>query len=193
MELLCSRSKSQWGFKMCQYLPGWYLQNHGTFCQQTWYDDEVSWARVSCRKKKRKILVIPRSRSQWGLIWSKYDSMVFAELLIHLQPNMVWWYVIGSQSALWRNWITAFKVKVTVKGQYVSIWADIFYTPKHFVTKLHIVMHYHELECHAKRSVCYFQGQGHSKGSYDQTLTVSTISWNYWSFCCQTWFDSTLS
>ena len=37
-------------------------------------------------------------------------------------------------------------------------------------------MHHHELECHAKRLVCYFQGQGHSKGSYDKNMTVSTIS-----------------
>ena len=28
---------------------------------------------------------------------------------------------------------------------------------------------------HAKRLVCYFQGQGHSKGSYDQNVKVSTI------------------
>ena len=36
-------------------------------------------------------------------------------------------------------------------------------------------MHHHELECHAKRLVCCFQGQGHSKGSYDKNMTVSTI------------------
>ena len=29
---------------------------------------------------------------------------------------------------------------------------------------------------HAKRWVCCFQGQGHSKGSYDQSITVSTIT-----------------
>ena len=27
-----------------------------------------------------------------------------------------------------------------------------------------------------KRLVYYFQGQGHSKGSYDQNMTVSTVS-----------------
>ena len=59
-----------------------------------------------------------------------------------------------------KNGITAFKVKVTSKSKH----------------KLGIVMHHHELECHAKRFVFYFQGQGHSKGSYDQNMTVSTIS-----------------
>ena len=32
-------------------------------------------------------------------------------------------------------------------------------------------MQHHELECHAKRLVCCFQCQGHSKGSYDQNLS----------------------
>ena len=45
-------------------------------------------------------------------------------------------------------------------------------TTKRFVTKLCTVMHYYESECHAKRLVCYFQGQGHCKSSYDQTMTI---------------------
>ena len=43
------------------------------------------------------------------------------------------------------------------------------------MTKLGVVMHHQELECHAKRAVGYFEGQGHSKGSYDQNMTDSTI------------------
>ena len=41
--------------------------------------------------------------------------------------------------------------------------------------KIGIVMHHLEPECHVKRLVCYFQDQGHSKGWYDQNMTVSTI------------------
>ena len=52
----------------------------------------------------------------------------------------------------------------------------IFSKPPNIVTKLGIVMHHNELECHAKKIVRYFQGQGHSKGSYDQNMTVSTVS-----------------
>ena len=37
-------------------------------------------------------------------------------------------------------------------------------------------MHHHEPECCAKRLVHYFQGQGHSKSSYDQNMTVFSIS-----------------
>ena len=37
-------------------------------------------------------------------------------------------------------------------------------------------MHHHVLKCHAERLVSYFQGQGHRKGSYDQNITISTVS-----------------
>ena len=44
-----------------------------------------------------------------------------------------------------KNWITAFSVKVTVKGQNVSVCPDsIFEIAQHFGTKQGIVMHYHE-------------------------------------------------
>ena len=45
---------------------------------------------------------------------------VFFELLILLLPNLVWKYIIISQSVLWRNWIVVFKVKVTEKFQNIS-------------------------------------------------------------------------
>ena len=50
---------------------------------------------------------------------------------------------------MWKNKgrIIAFKVKVTVKGQNVSDCPDIFYTAKHFVTKLDIVMPHCEPDC----------------------------------------------
>ena len=32
----------------------------------------------------------------------------------------------------------------------------------------YIVMRHHEPDCHAKRLVCYFQGQGYTEGSYGQ-------------------------
>ena len=45
-----------------------------------------------------------------------------------------------------------------------------------FVTKLGIVVHHHEPECHAKTIGFYLQGQGHCVGLYNQNMTVSTIS-----------------
>ena len=42
--------------------------------------------------------------------------------------------------------------------------------------KCGMVMHCYELECHAEKLACYFQGQGHSEGSCDQNMTVSMVS-----------------
>ena len=94
---------------------------------------------------------------------------------------------------MWKNWFIAFKVKVTAKGQNVDIYPDIFKTAEHFATKLGIVMHHNGLECQIKRFVCYFQGQGHSKGSYEQNMTVSTVSSELLILFYKTWFDGTLS
>ena len=44
-------------------------------------------------------------------------SVILSELLIPWQPILVWWYIIRSQSVLWKKWITTFRVKVTEKGQ----------------------------------------------------------------------------
>ena len=45
-----------------------------------------------------------------------------------------------------------------------------------FVTKLGIVVHHDEPECHVKKLGFYLQGQGHSVGLYNQNMTVSTMS-----------------
>ena len=80
---------------------------------------------------------------------------------------------------------------------------DIFWTTEYFVTKPGTVMQHHKPECHAEKLVpcvqcqghsdgdaaswarvlcgilfvccCYLQGQGHSKGLYDQNMTLSII------------------
>ena len=54
---------------------------------------------------------------------------------------------------------------------------DIFWITEHLVAKFDMVMQHHEPECHAgiKVCCCYVQGQGHSEGSYDQNMTLSTV------------------
>ena len=44
---------------------GWYLLSCCTFCNQTWYGNASSWARVPCKKIG---LLSSSSGSQWGLI-----------------------------------------------------------------------------------------------------------------------------
>ena len=96
-------------------------------CSSGWYSSTVEPAVTKlgmvmqhhdpeCQAEKNGLLFV-RSRTQQGLVWSKYDSIIPSELLILWQPNLVWWYIIISQSVLWKKWITAFKVKVIVKSQ----------------------------------------------------------------------------
>ena len=48
----------------------------------------------------------------------RYDCFChIAELLILLQPNLIGWYIIINWSALCKNQIVVFKVKITVKVQ----------------------------------------------------------------------------
>ena len=64
------------------------LLNRRTFCYQTWYCGASSWAGVAFKKI---CLQFSRSRSQQGLIRSKYDIFtVLSELLIPLLPNLAW-------------------------------------------------------------------------------------------------------
>ena len=78
------------------------------------------------------------------------------KLLVRLQPNLVWWYCIIGQSVLWKNWITAFKVKVTPKVKNVCEYLSGCYLLNHktFCTKLGMVMLQNEPECHAKQFCC---------------------------------------
>ena len=67
---------------------GWYLLNFWTFCNQTWYGDATSWAKVSCKKIG---LLSLSSGSLWGLILSDMTvSTVSTELLIFFITKFNW-------------------------------------------------------------------------------------------------------
>ena len=136
--------------------------------------------------KPSNITVSQSACKKTGLLFSKskhskgsHDqnmtvSTISAELLILLLPDLVWWYMIISQNALWRNGIVVFKVIVTANFKKLMNVCpdDIFWSIKQFTTKLGIVMHHYEPDCLLKRLVCCLQGQGHSEGSYNQNMTI---------------------
>ena len=62
------------------------------------------------------------------------DATIFSELLIHLQPDLVYWYIIISRSVLWKDWIAV--SKVTVKISMNICLDDIFWNSESFVMKL---------------------------------------------------------
>ena len=78
--------KAQYFF---EYLFGWYLLNHLTFCSQTWSGDASSSATVW----KGCFAIFKVKVTE--LILSEYDRFIISsELVILLQPNLVLWYII---------------------------------------------------------------------------------------------------
>ena len=53
---------------------------------------------------------------------------------------------------------------------------DIFWTTEHFVTKSGMVIQHHKPECHAEELFYCVQCHGHSKGLYNQNMTISFVS-----------------
>ena len=115
MELLHSISRSQRIFKMSVniLLPNW-----------------VWWCSIMSQSVMWNFLLLlllsSRSRSQWGSCDSNVVlSTIFSELLIPWQPNLVWWYIIISQSVLWK-----------VPGLTFSWWGCYGLCHRHELTKL---------------------------------------------------------
>lgn len=52
----------------------------------------------------------------------------------------------------------------------------VHWTTQPFVTSLDMAVHHREVECRVTKMGCCLQGQGHSEGLCNQTITVSTIS-----------------
>ena len=61
--------------------------------------------------------------------------------------------------------------------QNVNVCQDDIYLLKHrkFVTKPGMVMQHHKPECQTEKLVHCVQCQGHSKGLYNQNMTISTV------------------
>ena len=49
-------------------------------------------------------------------------STISTEVLIFLQPNLVWWYITS-----WKDWITVFRVSVTVMVQHITECLSVLY------------------------------------------------------------------
>ena len=65
---------------------------------------------------------------------------------------------------------------------------DTSWTAQPFVTKLSMVVYYHELESHVEKLV-YLQGKSHSEGLYNKIWQFLLYLRNFCSICNQTWFD----
>ena len=119
MGLLHLRSRSQWRLKMSLMI---FSESRNILLPNV-----VLWCSIisqSVMPKFLLLLLLPfRSRSQRGLIWSKYDSFHYIfwtvdslatklGLMIHHHKQ---------ECSMKKIWITAFSVKVTVKGQKINV------------------------------------------------------------------------
>ena len=159
-----------------EYLSGWYHLNRRTFCYETWYGDAASLARVSCGKKLVCYLQ-GQGHSKDSCDQNMALSTISSKLFISWQLNLVWWYIITSQSVLWRKKrVTAFKVKVTVKGK-MSVFVQMISSKLPNILLPNLVLWFITVSRSAcEKIVCYFQGQGHSKSSNDQNIKWSKSS-----------------
>ena len=112
---------------------------------------------------EKRWLLSSRSRSQRGLVWSKYDSFYFnfvtADSLASRLGLII--YHRKTKCLVKKNWITAFKVKVAVKAKHNNecLFRWCLLNHQTFCYQTWYMMHYHELECHAKGLVCYVQAK----------------------------------
>ena len=176
-----------------EFLFGLYLMNHRTFCYQIWYDDAASWARVTQTFFGCGYLQGHNHSIGW------YDqnmtvSTILSELLIPWQPNLVWWYIIWSQSVLWKKWITAFRVKVTVKGQNLMFVQMVSSKPSNILfSNLALWFIIMSQSVMKKRLICYFKVKVTARAHMIKIWQFLLYLLNCWSFCYKTWFDCTLS
>ena len=122
--------------------------------------------------------------------------IVSSKLLVRLQPNLVWWYIIISRSVLCKIWITVFKVKVAanvwnvsecLSGQYLlnhwsfryqtwygnaASWARVWYR---------------------KKWLAAFNVKVTARAYIIKMWLFLHYLLNCWSICNQTWFGSTAS
>ena len=172
MRLLCSRSRSQQRFKMLLNVldnvfwttehfvakPGMVMQHH----------------KPKCHAEKLIHCVQCQGHSEGLHNQNMTISVVFSKQLVGLQRNLVWQYSTISWSVLWKNRITAFKIKVTANVENVSVSdcvCPVFPEPLNhfcFFTKLGIVVYYNEAMCHVEKLVHNLQYQGYSKGLYNK-------------------------
>ena len=174
-------------------LSGWYLLNHRTFCYQTWYGDPA-WARVSHRIFFWHLLS-SRSRSQWGLIWSKYiffyyiiwtvDSLASKPgLMIHHQKSEC---LVKKVRLLYSRLRSQWRVKMSLFVQMIFSKPPNILFPN--LVLWCIIMSRNVLQ---KDWFLIFKVKVTARAHMIKIWQVLLYLLNCWFFWYQTWCDSTL-
>ena len=134
---------------------------------------------LECHAKKKSRLLFSRSRSQQGLVWSKYESFV-----VYLLNCWSFCYKTLFDSTLSSARVSYEEIGLLCSGSRsqkicnmsVTIYPDaVFWNSEIYTTKSGTIM-CHEPNCLLKILVCCFQGQGHSEGSCHQRWLYNICS-----------------
>ena len=163
---------------LCLIVSARYLLNHSAIFYQTWYCGVLSSGDVMQKNWFTVFIVKVTARAYLIKIW-----LFLLYLLNCWSICYQTWFdstaSLAGVSILWRKYITAFKVRVTVKVQNASecVSDDISWIKEHIVTNFCMLMQHYELECHTEKKMVHcLQHQGHSVGLYNRNMTSSTVS-----------------
>ena len=104
--LLCSRSRTQGRFKTLNGCWDSVFVNNFSFCSQTKPSMVIQYHEPECQLSCKLLFCYLQIV---GLIF-----MLYLELLILLQPNLVWLYIVLSWTVLQKDWIAVVTVAVMV-------------------------------------------------------------------------------
>ena len=122
---------------------------------------------VDLKRESWNGLFTLRSLQSWEYVSPFWPAVGFC--VLYLYPLLC--------NEVWREGYNGITVSVCLSVRVFGFCPDdIFWIAQPRLTKVCMVVNYHESECHAQKPVRYFQGQVHSEGLYDQNMTVSTIS-----------------
>ena len=156
----------------------------------------VLWCITMSRSACKKIDVLfSRSRSQQGLMWSKYDSFYYIILTVDSLAAKLGLMIHHQkpECPMKKKWITAFRVKVKAKGQNLMFVQMISSKPSNILFSNLVLWFIFMSQCCAKRLLAIFMVKVTARALVVKIWQFLLYLLNCWSFCYQTWFYSTLS
>ena len=159
-----------------------------------WWYSIMSQSAMRKKERTKNYFVQGQGHSEGLYHQNATLSNISSELLISRPPNLAWWYIIISQSVLWTNWITVFKIKVTAKGQNVMFVLIIFSKPPNILFPNLVLWCTIMSRSSIQKDWCaIFKVKVTASGHMIQIWQFLLYLLNCWSFCYENWFVSTLS
>ena len=162
----------------------WILSRGYLRTAQPLVTDLAWWYIIMIQSVRRKKLLSWRSRSQWGggagfkKLWYEWLFLLYL-LNFWSICNQTWFDGTSPKSrAACENCIAVFKVKVTAKDQNINEWLSRSCLLNHLTFCYQTWYDDASLwnRVSYRKIVFYLQGQGHSKGWYDQYMSVTALS-----------------